>query len=377
MAEAEALAGLADAAQHRGEGDEHPEGLLPILGPLERPGGGERGGEPGTIAREGGDDFGRDAGDRRGPGGGFRDPVRLARHIGLEPLEAHRAAGEEIAIGEALGEQHMRHREHQRGVGAGTDGQPFSGPVAAHRRDADEPHAGGDGMVGRPAHQMLGPAARMHLVVAVAHAAETDHEPGMARDLAPFDHRAPDARAVAHNVRHQRHAGGIGVVGELAGVAAGGREHAMELLARMMEAPGGGPAVAAAEDAGGAVRVAHAGDLAGDEGDRPVPGEGNEFLGPARRAAGAVAGEPALAHIRPVDARGGMHGRGNARDERRRRRIGREGPHRRKPSLLDHRRERAPMRGVRLQLRHAGKMRRSAATDKADGIGVPAPWAAE
>ena len=91
-------------------------------------------------------------------------------------------------------------------------------------------------------------ATRRHLAVAQREAAEADNQLRVGDDIAPIGDRAGDRVVGADDVRHQRHAGGVGVVGELAGIAAGGAEQAVQLRAGMVEPPGRGPAVAAAAE---------------------------------------------------------------------------------------------------------------------------------
>ena len=135
------------------------------------------------------------------------------------------------------------------------------------------------------------------------------------------------------------------VVAELVDAPAAGEEEAPQLRARVMEPPGGGPAVRAAEEAARPMLGAHARELAGDQAQRLVPAYLDQRLAAALRAVALRAVlEPALAHRRPRDPQVGVHHRGNRVEHGRRRRIPRERLAADDPISGDDRGEGAPVR---------------------------------
>ena len=75
-----------------------------------------------------------------------RGPAGAAQHIVGVGLEAVAAARHEIRVVQALGQQRVRHAQHQGRVGIGSDGHPFGiqrlGRIAARRAHDHRPHAG-------------------------------------------------------------------------------------------------------------------------------------------------------------------------------------------------------------------------------------------
>lgn len=136
-----------------------------MFGPLQRPGQGDEGAGSGHAPREVANRVGGDAAQRRGPFGRLGPAVRLARQIGPEVLEAGGAAGEEVAVGQTFGLEHMGQRQHQRGVGSRAQRDPGAalGGVGPLRADVDAAHApGGEAVepagglvLGDPAHADL------------------------------------------------------------------------------------------------------------------------------------------------------------------------------------------------------------------------------
>ena len=166
------------------------------------------------------------------------------------------------------------------------------------------------------------------------------------RDRGPRRERADHRLRAADDVRQERQRRAEAVVHHLIDVAAGRREEAVQLRARLVEDAGRRPALRAAHDGGVAVLAAHALDLARDQVERLVPRHRHERLAAAARAVAGTVLEPALAHHRLRDARLRMHrrrewrrsdatGRGRARTAARRR-CGRPRPRRRtRPSAND------------------------------------------
>ena len=300
-------------------------------------------------------------GDRRRPVRCLRHPVRLAEDVGAELVPADAVAGEKGAVLAPRLDQHMRHGEHHRGVGAGADRHPLGVEillrVAAEGRDVHEPHAGR----GRGAHQrqVVVPtaAARIDDAVLRREAAEAEHQLRVPPDGRPVRHAAEQHLRRAEDVRQQGLAGGVGVGGGRRGEAAALAEEAVELGARVVQPPGGGPAVGAAVDRRVAVLRAGAAHLVGEQPRRAVPGNGHEGVAAAQVPA-ALPFQPAPADVGPVDAAGGVDDVWCRLDQAARHRVGREGPHGRDAAVLDHGVEIAPMGGVRLDDGHRAPLRR-------------------
>src|SRR5205823_411513 len=126
---------------------------------------------------------------------------------------------------------------------------------------------------------------------------------------------------------------------------AAGIEKAPQLGAGVMEAPGGGPAIRAAEDRAGAVLASHARKLVGGKRQRLLPAHFDERLGAAPFAAGRLALlEPALAHRGPGDAHRRIHHLRDRAEHRRRIAVALEGLAAHQAPVLDYRGIRAPMR---------------------------------
>ncbi len=301
VAHGEAAARQADLAQHAGERDHRPERLLAVMAALQRPVDADRGARRRHLAGKRRDARGGYAGDLLGP------RRVLAGERGRELVEAHRVAGEEVAVVQVLRQQRVAERQDQRGVGVGADRQPFDGAagveIVGGRRHVDEAHALGAHAVEAALDVMLGGAAGIDLAVLVRHAAEGDEE------LAVLGHHVP--RRVhghqlvhrRHDVRHQ-HARGAQAVGILvAHIAADRIQEAMDLALRMMEAAGARPAVGAAEDRAVGMRVLDALQLLGDEIERLVPLDLDEGSpGRASQARRRAFLQPALAHRWPAHA---------------------------------------------------------------------------
>ncbi len=82
-----------------------------------------------------------------GPVGRLRDTVLGAEKIVAEAIEAGAVAREEIRVVQALDDQRVREREHQRGIAMRARRDPFGveerGRIVAHRADIAELDARG------------------------------------------------------------------------------------------------------------------------------------------------------------------------------------------------------------------------------------------
>ena len=186
------------------------------------------------------------AGDLLGPGG------VLAGERGRELVEAHRAAIEEVAVVELLGQQRVAERQHQRGVGVGPDGEPLDGAASVEilggRRHVDEAHALLAHGVEAALDVMQGGAAGIDLGVLARHAAEGDEQLAVLGQHVPARVHGHQLFHRRHDVRHQhaRRPQAVGIL--VAHIAADRVQEAMDLALRVMEAAGARPAIGAAED---------------------------------------------------------------------------------------------------------------------------------
>ena len=228
-------------------------------------------------------------------------PSLFAVEIGTELLEAHRVAVEEGLVMESLDQQRVAERQHQRGVGAGPDRQPFDVAagveVVGRRRHIDEADTGVAQAEEAALDVVHDGAARVDLGVLARHAAEGDEKPAVPGEHLPARVAGQQLLERRHDMRHQDEGGADAVVIHVAHVAADQVEEAMQLALGVMETPGACPAVGAAEDRPVAEIALHAAELARHQVERFVPRHFDEGLGaaPLREGAGTML-EPALAH---------------------------------------------------------------------------------
>ena len=288
VAEAEAAARQADLAEHGGERDRHPVGLLAMLGALQRPGHHDHGPRRRHAPRELLDPSRVDTGDRCGPGGILRGAVRFARHIGREAVVAGGVAVEEFAIDEAVADQRMRNAEHQRDVGIGPQSDPFGLGIAhgvvADRADRDELRARRLRGVQRLPEDMARYAAGTHLRILLRQPAEHDDQPGMGGDHRQARVLRDEAALVADDMRKDRVGGGVAVVLHRADIAADRIQETVDLALRVMKASSARPAVGPAIDRAIAARLPHPCEFRRRDVERFVPVDLDEGLGTASRA---------------------------------------------------------------------------------------------
>ncbi len=293
VAEAEAAAGEADLAEKRGEGDQRPARLLAVVRPLERPRHHQEGPRPGHAAGERPDRPGRNLGERRRPVRRLGDPVGAAVEIGAETVEPDRVAVEEGAVVEALGDEGVGEREHQRHVAVRPHRKPF-GPglgddVVAHRAHRDEVHAGPPAGEEPVPERVADHAPGGDLAVPPRRAAEHHDQPGMPGEHGPRGVAAGEAAPVADDVGQDDVGRGEAVVLDRAGIAADGVQEAVDLALRVVEAPGARPAVGAAVDRFVPVLRPHPVELRRGEVEGGVPRDADERLPPAPGTAGRAA----------------------------------------------------------------------------------------
>ena len=298
-----------DLAQHRGQGHDHPRGLLAVLDALERPVRVDQGPLRRHPAGQGPDRLGRDSGQPLGPLGGLGRSVLGATEVALEPVEADAVPREEFAVRAPLDHQRVRQREHHGDVGARHHRQPLGSDelrqVVPHRAQQHELRPAG---LHRPEVIPQGVparAARAHHGVLEREAAEADEEVRVTLDHRPGHRPVEVAAHVADHVRHDHGQRPVAVAVLPPDEAAEAVEEAMELALRVVEAARAGPAVGASVDGLTAVLVVDAAKLAREEVDGRRPAHRHEGLGAAAPVRAGAAVEPAgpdhgLGDPRPV-----------------------------------------------------------------------------
>ena len=272
------------------------------------------------------DVFGLDAALGFGPGGRLFDAVFLAGDVVEELLPAERVRLEEFEVGFLRGDELVDHAEHERAVRARTRRDPAAiqifGRVGLDRVDRDRLRA----LLAQSADVARAVVQRREPVDVVRHeriAAPEDHALGMLEDAVPRG-RARIARAddVGKNLRN----GGGRIAVFAADVAAAEVEEAVLEVDGGVDLARRHPAVGAAEDGGGAVRVVDALDFLGGEVERRLPAHAHELFIAALFAGGGAVLEEAFAHHRIADARGRVGQLAEAVQVDRRRIVVLEGP---------------------------------------------------
>ena len=247
--------------------------------------------------------MGGNAGDLLGPGRVLRLAVGLAAQVGREPVEAHGAAVEELAVIKLLDEQRVAERQDHGGVGVGSDRQPFDVAavveVFAGRRHVDEAHTRFAHRIESCLHMVQRGAAGVDLGVLARHAAEGDEELAILCQHVPAGVHGHQLFHRRHDVRHQhaRRPQAVGIL--VADVAADRIQEAMDLALGMMKSAGARPAVRAAEDRAVGMLRLYTRELLRDQIERLAPRQFDERV--LATALGMAAGamlEPALAHGR-------------------------------------------------------------------------------
>ena len=297
---------------------------------------------------------------RFGPVGRLCYAVVGAEQVVAEAIEAGAIAREEIRVVQALDDQRMREREHQRGVAMRARRDPFGVEegrgIVAHRADIAELDAGRLGRLEPAARRVLADSAGSHLRVARRHSAEHHDQVGMIGDALPTGAGTVHRLHAAEDVLDEHGAGRVAVGVARAGESADTAEEALKLRARMMKTSRAAPSVGAGVDGLVAAIANDASEFVGDQIERAIPADRDVAIGAATiaRAAGAVL-EPSGAHRRLRDAAVVIDASGIERSKWRRIGIPRERPRFRHASVGYDRLERAPMRTVqrgRINLKH-------------------------
>ena len=160
--------------------------------------------------------------------------------------------GEEVLILGPARHDFMRHGQQQRSIRAGADRGPFrAGPIRhirPRRRYLDEAQPGFSGGAQIHLIAMLARPSRGDIAIANGQTAKAKHDLGIARNRRPIRDLAKQHFIRAQNMRQQRLRRSVGIGIHLAGIAAAKPKKALQLAARMMEPPGGGPAIGPAHD---------------------------------------------------------------------------------------------------------------------------------
>ena len=263
-----------DLAEHGGEGDGHPDGLLAVIPPLKRPCGHDHraffGHAPGEMA----DGVGRNFRDRRRPLGVLGRAVRASEQIGLEFLVARAIAGEEFLVVKPFRGEGVGDAQHERRIGIGPRCDPFGpekiGNVITKRRDVHELDPRFAGLPQKALHQMLAGAPVRHLKILEADSAKRDNHLRVAHQPVPGG-GLPNISFAAKDIGHDDRTCSVAVGVHLIGEAAHKVHEALELGFGVVKAPGAGPAVGAGENRLVAVRLFYTAKLGGNQAEGLIP----------------------------------------------------------------------------------------------------------
>ncbi len=343
MAESKAAAGQADSAEHGGKCDRRPVGLFAVVGALQRPRAGDQAAGARGASREIADAVRIDAADRRGPVRILRRRIVFAQQITLQRVETGAAAIQKFPIVPLLDQQGVRKREHQRGVGVGTDREPLGAEkvwrIRASRADHDKVDAGGLGAREPGFQHVRAHASRRHLAVLKAQSAECDYQAGVLDHRIPVGDAAGDRLVGADDMRQQKLCRAPAVVSDLVDAAAAEEQESAHQRPRMVQPSRRRPAVGAAENRGVAVCAAHPRQFAGDKIEHFVPAGFAEAVGAAARPPLA----PAFADRRLCSPQRRVKHLRDSGEHRRGRRVALERFASDHPIVLDQRAERAPV----------------------------------
>ena len=216
--------------------------------------------------------------------------------------------------------------QHDRRVRIRAGGQPFGADlihhVGADRADIDELDARRRCGAEAVFLDMLADAPGLDLAVLHRNAAEGHEQLSILSDGSPGCRPVHELAIIAQHMGHDRlrRAEGIG--------AEGGREPAphvqepLQLALRVVEPPGGAPAIGPGVDRAVAMVAAHAGQLIRDEGFKLLPRDLDIALFSAQLGARArPVAQPAFPHHRRGDACGRMERRDDAGADGRRVRV--------------------------------------------------------
>ena len=258
---------------------------------------------------------------------------------------------------EAFGDEHPAQRQHQRDVGAGPQRQPAGGEPgrqvgavrARQHHVTAPPHH-----LGEMAHRaVLGDPARRHREVLRRDAPEAHEQLGVRGDQRPRGELAQQVGPTAEDPR-EHHLGRADAVGvQRADVPAEAVQEAVHLALGVVEAPGAGPAVRAAEHRLRARAAVDAGELGGEPVEHLVPAHSDERVCASGHIRPGAALQPPAAHHRLGDPQRVSQRTDEVAEERGRGGVQRVRPHGRDlATCVDIGGEGAPVGHVRARPRH-------------------------
>ena len=305
VTEAVAAPRQADLAQHGGQSDQHPVGLLPVVLTLHAPARHDHGALGGHVEGQLADHLGIDAADGARPLGALRLTVILAEQVGEEGVEADGVAIEEGLIVLLLAVEGVGHPQHHGHVGVGVRGNPLGadqlGGLVVDGVDADDP--------GAFLFQRL--EAGLPLVIRHVPAVLQGHlgvDPPEHHQFGVLHHVGPGGLLFvhldgAHHVGHDHLSRAGGVVTGITGEAAGEVHQAVQQGAAVVEHADTLPAVGTGVDRLRAEIRLDALDLAGHQFDGLLPAHPYPLVGSAQLRSGTRAVlQPAFAHHGVLDA---------------------------------------------------------------------------
>ncbi len=247
-----------------------------MLGPLQRLRAGNESAPADRPPRQPDDLVRAEATDRRRPARILRLAVAAAEEISLECLPADAAAVEEVAVVPAFRDEGVRQPQHQCYIGAGADRVPDrldpGRQVVAQGCDQVEFRAAPARGLQIGAGDVLARAAAADIVVFERHAAKGQHQRALAHQFGPADIIAGDRPLRADDMGQDHRRGTRAVAVDRADIAPGEVQKAVDLVLRIVKAPGAGPAIGAAEYRARPVRRIDPAQFRGDAVERLGPG---------------------------------------------------------------------------------------------------------
>nr|CRL75320.1 hypothetical protein CPGR_03530 [Mycolicibacterium malmesburyense] len=269
----ESTAGQTDLTEHGGQRQAHPGRLFAVPHPLQRPADGD---DRAVLRHSPGqphDVVGGDARDRRRPPRRLGHTVVRAEKISLEAFITGAVRAQELSVGEALGGEYVREREHDRHIGTGHRREPLTlaVDVIAQRRERHDPPPTGAVPSQRISRRMGGGPAVVDRRVLQREPTEADEKFGVLDDDLPRGRAFEQVIVRSDDTRHD-HAGRAETVG-MPGKRVSAKEvqEPVHLALGMVEPARAGPTVGTTEDGLVPVHVDHAAQLAGEQLGQLVP----------------------------------------------------------------------------------------------------------
>ncbi len=214
-------------------------------------------------------------------------------------------------INKQLGNQHLTHRQQQRGITTGLDRQPFcivdSGQIVAHRANVNKTAAVGTQGLQPVVQGMIVGSAAINLGITQRQAADGNEQFTVCSQYRPVGVLTLKIVEIAENMRQNAFSGGDTVGIGTGGIAAKQIEEAMQLALRMMEAPGARPAVGTAIDRLITVGIFYPPQLTGHQRQRLLPTHFHKGFFTTSLTVGRLALQVAEPHRRPPYAAVALH----------------------------------------------------------------------